>query len=534
MIARTPRAIREHQLELAEERIARVARKRLAAFARFMWPEVDNAAYKHGWHVDAVCEHLEAVSAAEIQYFAANIPPGHMKSLLVNVFWPSWEWVQRPEEQYLLASNSIELSRRDNRKARDLIFSTRYQRHFVKNAWRLRPDQAAAGDYANTARGFRRITSPSSKTTGWRGTRLLVDDLISASDAHSDAVREHANNWFRYEFMNRRNDEKVDPIVVIAQRLHDHDLFGLFRDELAHMDWVYLKLSTRYSVTLSQECNWHGFQDPRTEEGELLFPARIDEEQDKLNQVTLGPAGYAAQHGQDPTPPGGLILDPYGFQFYDIHPRDLAAQADEVILSVDCAFKGKEDSDFVCIQVWAKWGGKVCLLDEEMEKLSFPKTLEAIRRMVKMWSDAPKHGIIAILVEDKANGSAVMDQLSENFFNLEAIEPEGGKVVRAHACAPAVAAKSVYFWRDALFRHPKRTGDTITAEEKARRFGKFPKLENDDDVDAFTQALIWWNKRVKYWWSWKKNEEEEVRLSSEDEPSEEPMEFLTAQDILDR
>ncbi len=473
----------------------------LYEFVKQAWRIVDNATYVDNWHIEAVCRHLEAVTRGEIQYLCINIPPGHSKSLLVNVFWPAWEWIKNPGMQYQFASNSGGLSVRDNLKARRLLGSPWFQSMFVERDWTFSVDENGKTYYTNTAGGSRRIASPSSKTTGWRSHRLNCDDLITASEAYSDPKRSKANNWFKREFLNRRNDEENDPVIVIGQRLHDDDVFGVIENELSDLGWVWLVLPTRFEPD-NQRSTWSGFKDPRTRKGELLNPKRVGEIQDKRNRKVLGPVDYEAQHGQNPTPPGGIIFPKTKFRILKLTPKEVAAEADAIVLSVDCAFKDTSTSDFVCIQVIARLGSRFVLIAEQMERLSYSFTKVAIRRMYKHWAAYCPAGITAVLVEDKANGSAVIDELSRDIPGLLAINPQGGKESRAHACVPLVDAGNVYFC-DIEYDNPKVPGEYLTAIEKIERFSKFPKLANDDDIDAFTQALIWFRSSIgQYWWSW--------------------------------
>ncbi len=484
----TPRELRERQYRIALEKAVRAARTSLSAYIRLVWPLIDSAHYKHNWHVDAICEHLEAVSAGEIQYLWVNIPPGMLKSLSVSVFWPSWEWLAHPELQYQRASHDMSLATRDNIKVRDLI------RHPSHVDWfgeiPLKKDQDGKTYFVNESKGSQRALSPRSSTTGHRSHRLIVDDLLDNKDAHSDVKREQSNTWFTKTFMSRRHDEARDPVVVIAQRLHENDIFGVIEDELdVEGDWVKLILPQRFDV--ERKCVTRiGWEDPRQEDGELLFPERVDEKQDAKNKRTLGETDYAAQQTQLPTTPGGEILHSKYIRFYELTPKEIARRCSRVVLTVDCTFKDEQSSDYVCIQVIGHDEEGYNLLDETMDKLDLPKTVEAIVAMHAEWNQI--HGIEAVLVEDKANGSAVIKELRRRLTGVLAINPEGGKVVRAHAIAPVVDAGQFLLPHPNLnkqFRDPDNPGEWISSKAKRDRYGKFPKLKFDDDIDATTQGI---------------------------------------------
>lgn len=143
--------------EAERERVARDAEKirascrTLAGFVREAWPVLHpGTPYIHGWHIDAICAHLEAITDGRINRLLINVPPGTMKSLLVSVFWPAWEWTFRPELQYLTTSYSEAYVKRDSRRMRDLVSSEWYQA-----LWPLSLPRTAEISFENSRRGFR-------------------------------------------------------------------------------------------------------------------------------------------------------------------------------------------------------------------------------------------------------------------------------------------------------------------------------------------------------------------------------------------
>ena len=99
--------------ELRAERM----RRSLGAFVREAWPVVEpGTPFVGNWHIDAISDHLEAITRGELRRLIVNIPPRHMKSLAVTVFWPSWEWLSRPETRWLFASYA-QRSRRATRSS---------------------------------------------------------------------------------------------------------------------------------------------------------------------------------------------------------------------------------------------------------------------------------------------------------------------------------------------------------------------------------------------------------------------------------
>lgn len=174
---------------------------------------------------------------------------------------------------------------------------------------------------------------------------------------------------------------------------------------------------------------------------------------------------------------------PVGFP--DGSERLVAAEViqyvDEQVQSWDCAFKGLETSDYVVGQVWACSGSCFLLLDQTRARMDYPATLAAIRRVSNSWPQC-----IAKLIEDKANGSAVIAMLQNEIAGILAVNPEGGKVARAAAVSPLIEAGNVYL------PHPQWMP---WVQDFLDECASFPNGANDDQVDAMTQALLWWHNR---------------------------------------
>ena len=162
--------------------------RKLANFVQRAWPVVEpGTRYVHGWHIDAIAEHLEAVTAGEINRLLINVPPGTMKSLAVGVLWPAWEWGPRaqPQLRYVGAAHAQDLAVRDNMRMRRLVKSEWYQRLWPLG---IAADQDAKLKFENTATGYRAAVAATAMT-GHRGDRVLYDDPHSVEGALSDLQR---------------------------------------------------------------------------------------------------------------------------------------------------------------------------------------------------------------------------------------------------------------------------------------------------------------------------------------------------------
>ncbi len=288
---------------------AELARRSFADFVRQAWDVVEPAApLIWGRHMDALCDHLQAVAEGRIRNLLINIPPGHSKSLAVSVLWPAWMWTRRPEWRGLFSSYAGDLAIRDSVKCRTLVESDWYQAAFMRG-WELSSDQNVKSYFQNTRMGFRAALSVGGKTTGFRGDAVVVDDPLNAVDAHSKAARDAAIRWFDQAMGNRLNDLRKGVRVVIMQRLHQEDLSGHL---LEAGGWEHLCLPTEFEPK-RRGATCIGWKDWRAEPGELLFPDLFPEDVIAAEKRRLGALGFAGQHQQRPSPAeGNLFLEESG------------------------------------------------------------------------------------------------------------------------------------------------------------------------------------------------------------------------------
>lgn len=290
----------------------------LSNYIKQCWSVIEPAQpYVHGWHIDAIAEHLEAVTSGEIIRLAIAVPPGMMKSLMVGVIWPSWEWGPKglSSYRYLGTSHSERLAVRDNMRARRLIQSDWYQKLWGDKVV-LMGDQNAKQKFENTATGFREAM-PFTSLTGSRGDRVLADDPMSVDDAKSDAKRTAIIQTFEEALPTRLNNPKTSAIVGIQQRLHVKDVIGII--EAKNLGYEVLMLPMEYDK--SRACVTSiGFKDPRTKTNELLFPERFPREVVDRDKRTMGSYAVASQFQQLPIPRGGGMFKREWFEIVTAVP----------------------------------------------------------------------------------------------------------------------------------------------------------------------------------------------------------------------
>lgn len=469
-----------------EEFAPKEAPMSLRQFCVDAWHVVEPATkFVPGWHLDAIADHLEAVTRGEIRNLLINMPPRHAKSLTVSVFWPVWVWTFMPEKRWLFSSYAATLSVRDSLKCRRLIESPWFQQRWGK-VFALTSDQNAKTRFENDHTGYRIATSVGGSATGEGGDFIIVDDPHSAQEALSEAKRETALIWWDETMSTRLNDQKTGSRVIVMQRLHQQDLAG---HVLEQGGYEHLCLPAEYEpMTFVQGRGFVaepnvtsiGWVDPRQQPGELLWPERFGEPELAEMKKRLGTYAVAGQLQQRPSPAGGGIFHRGWWRFY----RELPRRFDSLALSWDCAFKDLDTSDYVVGQVWGTVGADRYLIDQVRGRMDIVATLRALKAQAERWPAAS-----AKLIEDKANGTAVIALAREHITGLIAVEPEGGKIARAQAAAPEVEAGNVYLPDPAYVANAEWVPEFI--EEHAA----FPNGANDDQVDAATQALNWIRRR---------------------------------------
>lgn len=466
----------------------RVARGGFREFIKRAWPQVESAPLRWGWHMDAIAEHLEAAHRREVRDLVINVPPGTSKTLLASVLFPAWVWTLDAEHRFITASFSERVILHNARRARTLVESPWWAARWPGVAFPRGPTASKAVDfYANTAGGWRYSVTVRGAVLGMHGDTHVGDDPIDPQGAAmaSGLELEAVLRWHHETMSTRFRDQLRSVRVLVMQRLHERDLSA----EMERHGATVLCLPMRHERHHPRRYAL----DPRTTEGELLVPERYPEAVVAKMEASLGPYGTASQLQQRPAPAGGGIFRVEWLRHYWTElPKDIALE-----LSVDCTFKGAATSDFVALQVWGRSGANFYLVDRVCRRLDLPQTCDAVVALCQKW---PRIG--AKLVEDKANGPAVVQTLRAKVPGLLLLNPEGGKESRAHGAAPYFAAGNV------LLPHPERamypdgsrgavwvrggvadlSRDAAEGSYEHALVG-FPAARHDDDVDATTQWI---------------------------------------------
>lgn len=354
----------------------------LIAFVRYFWSVLEpETPFVDGWPLWAMCEHLEAVTYGEINRLLMNVPPGFMKSMLTDVFWPAWEWgpMKKTHYRYIAFSYSASLTERDNDRFRTLIASEPYQRLYgpMKTITRValmpHEERDEAGQVTlrnkttikviNTHTGWKLASSVGGVATGERGDRIIIDDPHSVQDAESERIREETIRWFRESISSRFNDLDTGALVIIMQRVHEGDVSGVILDPDNGFDYCHVCIPWNFDPArafsngelVRNQIDW---ADPRAEEDdeeanaeEPAWPERFSEEGMRRLRSEANRFAWASQYQQSPMPRGGGMFQREWWQLWE--PDDGKFPIfDLVIASLDGAFTEDEENDPSALTVW--------------------------------------------------------------------------------------------------------------------------------------------------------------------------------------
>jgi len=504
------REIRARQIAEESERFS----QSFSEFVRAAWREIEpETEFIEGWHIDAICEHLEAVTAGEIKRLQIWVPPQSMKSRLISILWPAWEWTHSPGTKYWTACYANDLSGHLAQVSLGLMLGEWYQAR-----WPVQFERDAEKFFKNVRGGFRLSTSPESKGTGYHGNRILLDDVIKAQQVVSKAEIEDVNNWFDGTASTRGLPGHAR--ILVMQRLHENDI-------AAHLieieDYVVLALPERYwdhpyawrgrRRDVDSLGSRYGGGDPRKKEGEYLWTAtRPPNESDAIAHGLRHQAGGQLQ--QWPTPREGNLLKRNWWRYYDprmfddkLPARDLEIwrkrrpKLTRIVQSVDTPLKDKESNDLVSIQAWGIKGADRFLIDIRTEHMNYSQAKRAIVEQARYVRKLYPRIAHTVLIENAGYGVELLVELKRELTGVTKISAgqDGDKIMRAEAASADLESGNC--WLPGVGGGADETlgpARTVSAQIKAfiESCAIFPYGTHDDDVDAWSQCMNWQRSKI--------------------------------------
>jgi len=423
------------------------------------------------WYIDSICEHLQLVTEGKIQKLLINIPPRFGKSNIVTVLWPVWSWTQKPYQRFVFCSYSASLSIKHSVDRRNIIESDWFKKHWG-NVVRLAEDQNQKQEYQNTARGHMITTSVGGTITGKGGDVVVEDDMLNPQEAESEAARAHTISMHKNVLSSRLDNPKTGARVIVEQRTHFKDLSGhVLKNESG---WTHLNLPMVADKPTKVIFPLSGREVIR-DQGDLLNSKRVGPKEVEEMKQAMGTRTFVAQCQQNPTSEEGNILKRIWWKHWNARPEG----ADITIQSWDMSFKETKQGSYVVGQVWKKRGANFYLIDQWRQRVDFAECVPAMLNLAGKHPEAT-----GILVEDAANGPAIISQLQARIPGLIPIKPMGAKISRAQAVAPFIEAGNVHI------PDPSIADWVHDFVEECAAF-KGATGETNDQVDAMTQALTW-------------------------------------------
>ena len=468
----TTRDLLIQRLQLQEALMTRQLEGSLRRYVEQAWPLLEPVGpFLPNWHIDYLVEHLEAVTAGEITRLLITMPPRYMKSLLVSVLWPTWEWIHHPTRRWVFASYAESLAVKHSVDRRTVLQSAWYQDRWGDRV-HLAADQNEKREFHNTRRGHMVATSIGGSILGKGGNRIVVDDPHNPTQAESDVQREAAIAFFSRTLSTRLDNKNTDALIVVLQRLHERDLAAVCLEQDYTVICLPAEAEVATTLTFPRSRRVH-----HREVGDVLWPAREGPAVLAKQKRLLGSAAYAGQYQQRPVPAGGLLFKRAWFKLYTERPP-----GGTWLQSWDMTFKDSPTGDYVVGLQAVRHGADLYLIDRAKGQWTFTETC---RRVLAWHQRYPQTG--TILIEEAANGAAIINVLSRDIPGIIAVTPEGGKYARAQAATPMLEAGNVWL------PDPRPYGTLVPERAWVDDFidqcCAFPSGAHDDDVDALTQLI---------------------------------------------
>ena len=432
------------------------------------------------WHHRVVAEKLMGVLEGRIKRLMIFQQPRTGKSELVARRFPAFGLGHYPDKKFMVAAYGSDLANSFNVDCQKIMTSVDYQHIFPNTQLPSISTSKTRTKFKETAnlaevvdrRGGYKSVGVGGAITGFGFNIGLIDDPIKErKEADSKVYRDNIYNWYTSTFYTRR-DKSDSAIILTLTRWHEDDLAGrLLKLAAANPkadQWDVISLpalATPESIKTEYDIR---------QLGEPLWPNKYSLDDMETTRVNAGPRDWASLYQQSPRTEGGNIIKREWLKFYE--HDELPRKWDNIIQSWDFTFKDSKKADFVVGTVWGLKGSKKYLLDRKRKQMGFTESCEAIQALSKKWPEA-----FTKLVEDKANGPAIIDALKDKVHGIVPFNPGsfGSKEARAHACAGQFEAGNVLL--------PK---DVFWIDDFIEEWLSFPNGTHDDQVDSTTQALI--------------------------------------------
>jgi predicted phage terminase large subunit-like protein len=421
--------------------------------------------YKPAKHHFLLCDAVKRICEGSLKKLMVFMPPRHGKSQTITESLPSYFNGLYPDKRVITISYGDSLAKEFGRKNRAKV------KDWGKDIFgiELDPQNGSMSDYTIKGHtGGSYFAGILGGVTGRGADLLIIDDPIkTAQEAQSEVYRNRV--WDEYQSSLSTRLMPHGAQIIILTRWHYDDIAGRLLKEQPN-EWEVISLPA-----LAEENDLLG-----REVGEPLWAEfGYDRLWAQNKRKEVGTRTWTALFQQSPSPDSGDIFKREWVKFYKALP-----QLDEMAISVDASFKDTKSSDYCVLQVWGRRGADKYLIDQIRDQMGFPATVQAIRAISAKYPKAHSK-----FVEDKANGTAVIDFLKKEIYGLIPVEPMGGKEVRASAISPQWESGNVYL---------PDPSQAPWVNDFIEELIQFPQGKNDDQVDAMSQMLTRWQTAINF------------------------------------
>jgi predicted phage terminase large subunit-like protein len=487
-------------------------------FVKAAWHVFDPADFVGNWHLEDLCDHLEAVARGYASRLLINVPPRTAKTNITSICFPAWVWAQRekgplmgPQVSFFYASYAERLALEHSLKCRRLIESRWYQKHWGSR-FKLMADRNTASHFENDKGGYRMASSVDARATGYGADLLVADDPHLVKEAESELVREGVVRWWSETMPSRLNNRQTGAMIVVMQRVHEGDLAG----HILANDLGYLHFCVPMSYVPCQHVNvWNGdkletvigddiaeideesifWVDRRTQDGQLLWPERFPASEVAKIEKELGPYAYAGQFQQTPAPRGGGIIREEWWQTWDKETAEENGCTEDkypgfefILAALDTAFTTDEENDPSALSIWGIWrdpngNPNVFLM------FCWSERYEIHDLVSRVGDDCKKFKVDRLIIEDKAAGHSVSQELARIFgmldFGIELVNPRTGFIKSADKVARLQSV--VHLFAEGLIFAP----DKSWADPMIKQCALGPRSLHDDLSDTCSMGLLY-------------------------------------------
>lgn len=444
-----------------EEVLKEIAKRSFKRFVSLLWPCLEDVPLIPNFHLDAICDHLQAVHEGLTKDLIINIPFRLGKSVIVSVMYPAWVWINDPGHKFICTSHTHKTVIDNALRMRKLIATPMYQSFFPGG---LKLVKDTENYIANQSGGHRMSYSVETAVTGITGNTLIIDDPMTTATAMSTADRERVERALSNDFMTRLTPPGQGKRIIVMQRLHQEDTAGRY---LRQDSFDRLIIPARWDGQhRSRTCL--GWVDPRTEIGQSIFPAYMSDKFLDDIRIENGPQFFASQLQQTPVATEGSIIKYEWINTYKELP-----EVNRITISCDTAIKIEQANDYSVITVWGETNSGYYLIDMFRKKVEFPD----LKKLVAQVAD--KYRPYQILVEDKASGQQIIQEFKRTTaYPVIGINPKGTKAERLNLVSGLFEAGKVFI--------PEGVSWSV---EFIDELCNFPYAKHDDIVDSVSQYL---------------------------------------------